>query len=332
MKILFGNVIRNAGLGTLIVLAFIANAWAQDAPSVQGKVVDAQTNGLLQGAVIALDGTSHRARSGRDGAYRLDEIPAGTYTLRVSYVGFADYETEVTVGESATAQVPITLTRVYQVADEIVVQGHRFGQSKALNDQKEAANIKNIISEEQIQAFPDVNTAEVLQRVSGININRDNGEGRFVAMRGTPSAMTNITVNGQQVAYSNGENRAVELDVISAAQLSGIEVTKVLTPDMDADAVGGSINLQTRSAFDNEERVMKAKASIGENSLADDMHSRVDFDYADVFGANDNIGFSIGVNYRRTAVERHNNEQKWGSEDDVNDVEIPYAITNSEIH
>ncbi len=331
MKRLLINAIRNSGLGAIIVLVFLGNAWAQTAPSVKGSVVDAQTNGLLTGAQVVLQGTPHRARSGSDGRYRLDEVPAGEYTLSVSYVGFDTFSTSVNVSDSGTVSLPITLIREVRVADEVIVQGYRFGQSKALNDQKEAANIKNVISEEQIQAFPDLNTAEVLQRVSGISINRANGEGRFVAMRGTPSAMTNVTVNGQQVAYSNGENRAIELDVVSAAQLSGIEVTKVLTPDMDADAVGGSINLKTRSAFDQEERVMKVKVGFGDNSISDDTNSRASFDFADVFGANNNIGVSVGINYASTSAERHNNEQKWGSEDDVNDVEIPFALTNSEV-
>lgn len=325
------NAIKNTGLGAIIALVFLSNAWAQSAPAVRGTVVDDQTNGRLSGAQIALQGTPHRAKTGSDGNYRLDDVPAGDYTLSVSYVGFDTFSTEVTVDESGTVNLPITLRREVRIADEVVVQGYRFGQSKSLNDQKESANIKNIISEEQIQSFPDLNTAEVLQRVPGINIQRDNGEGRFVAMRGTPSAFTNITVDGQQVGYSNTENRSVELDVVSAAQLSGIEVTKVLTPDMDADAVGGSINLKTRSAFDSPERLMKAKLGLGENSISDGTHSRASFDFADVFGANDSIGFSIGVNYARTSAERHNNEQRWEDVDDINDVELPYALTNTEV-
>ncbi len=331
MKNMLENALRNSVLAVLMSLAVLGSAVAQTAPSVQGQVVDGQTEGLLSGALIALKDTPHRAKTGSDGRYRLDEIPAGEYTLIVTYVGFQPFETSVSVSSGGTVDLPITLARTVQVADEVVVQGFRFGQSKALNDQKEAANIKNIISEEQIQSFPDLNTAEVLQRVSGINIQRDNGEGRFVSMRGTPSAMTNITVNGQQVAYSNGENRSVELDVVSAAQLSGIEVTKVLTPDMDADAVGGSINLKTRSAFDSEERTMKVKVGLGENSISNGMHSRASFDFADVFGANENVGFSVGLNYARTSAERHNNEQKWEDQEDVNDVEIPYALSNTEV-
>jgi len=301
------------------------------APSVQGTVSDAQSSEFLPKAEISLKGTPYRSRSGDDGRYRFNEVPAGDYVLTVNYVGFEPFETQVTVTNSGSTILPITLNRIYRVVEDLVVQGFRFGQSKALNDQKEAANIKQILSEEQIRAFPDLNTAEVLQRVTGVSIQRDMGEGRFVALRGTPSVMTNVTVNGQQVAYSNAENRAVELDVISAAQLSGIEVTKVITPDMDADSVGGSINLKTRSAFDRREQLFKTTIGFGENSVADGTHSRASLDYANVFGADENVGLSISFNYASTAVERHGNEQKWGSEDTAAGLEIPYALTNSEV-
>jgi len=299
--------------------------------SVQGTVSDAQSSEFLPSAEVSLKGTPHRSRSGDDGRYRLGGVPAGDYVLTVTYVGFEPFEAEVTVTDSGSISLPIALNRVYRVVEDLVVQGFRFGQSKALNDQKEAANIKQILSEEQIRAFPDLNTAEVLQRVTGVSIQRDMGEGRFVALRGTPSVMTNVTVNGQQVAYSNSENRAVELDVISAAQLSGIEVTKVITPDMDADSVGGSINLKTRSAFDRQEQLFKTTIGFGENSISGGTHSRASLDYANVFGADENVGLSIGLNYASAAVERHGNEQKWGGENTTADAPIPYALTNSEV-
>ena len=234
MKKRLGNGLTAAGIAALAVLLCAGTALAQNGPSVQGTITETESGALLPGAEVSLDGTPYRTRSGSDGRYRLDGVPAGDYTLVVSYVGFEDFETAVTVAAGETVSLAIELDARYEFDEEIVVQAVRFGQSKALNEQKEAVNIKNVLSEEQIQSFPDLNTAEVLQRVAGIGIQRDSGEGRFVSMRGTPSAMTNVTVNGHQVGYSNTENRMVELDVISAAQLSGIEVTKVLTPDMDA--------------------------------------------------------------------------------------------------
>ena len=331
MKFLFASFLKNACAGALLAMVFAATASAQTAPSVQGVISDSQSNAFLPGAEVELEGTPYRAISASDGRYRLDGVPAGDYTLLVSYIGFKGFETVVSVSGSGTVILPIVLSRVYQVVEEMVVQGFRFGQSKALNDQKEAVNIKHILSEEQIKAFPDLNTAEVLQRVTGVSVQRSLGEGRFVGLRGTPSVMTNVTVNGQQVAYSNGENRAVELDVISAAQLTGIEVTKVLTPEMDADSVGGTINLKTRSAFDRRDRLFSTTVGFGGNSISEGTHSRASLDYSNVLGVNENFGVSIGLNFASTAAERHSNEQKWGSEDTADGAEIPYALTNSEV-
>lgn len=323
--------IRILGAAVIIVLAFATSAWAQSTASVRGTVTDESTNNFLPGAEISLQGTSYRARSGSDGRYRLDGVPPGTYTLAVSYIGYEDYSHEITIDDTGAVNYPIALVGSVRISDEIVVQGARFGESKALNDQKEAANIKNIISEEMIQSFPDLNTAEVLQRIPGVSIQRTMGEGRFVSMRGTPSSMTSVTVNGQQVAFSNESNRSVELDVVSAAQLTGIEVTKVLTPAMDADAVGGAINLKTRSAFDQEERVLNATVGLGMHSIADGAHSRAAFNYADVLGSSRKLGFALGLNYARTSGERHNNEQRWDDVEDQDGVELPYALTNTEV-
>ncbi len=331
MKAHLAKTLRSVGLVGLAALAAATTAWGQSDVSVRGTITDESTNQFLPGAEVVLDGTPYRARSGSDGRYRLESIPPGTYVLRVSYVGYEDYSHEVTIDEGGDVNYTILLVRSWQVSDEIVVQGARFGQSKALNDQKEAVNIKNIISEEQIQAFPDLNTAEVLQRIPGISIQRSMGEGRFASMRGTPSTMTSVTINGQQVAFSNESNRSVELDVVSAAQLTGIEVTKVLTPDMDADAVGGAINLKTRSAFDEESRILNATLGLGMHSIADGTHSRAAFNYADVIGPSRKLGFALGANFARTSNERHNNEQRWGEEEDQAGTEIPYALRNTEV-
>ena len=184
MKKRLGNGLTAAGIAALAVLLCAGTALAQNGPSVQGTITEKESGALLPGAEVSLDGTPYRTRSGSDGRYRLDGVPAGDYTLVVNYVGFEDFEASVTVTAGETASMPIELDARYEFDEEIVVQAVRFGQSKALNEQKEAVNIKNVLSEEQIQSFPDLNTAEVLQRVAGIGIQRDSGEGRFVSMRG----------------------------------------------------------------------------------------------------------------------------------------------------
>lgn len=322
---------RHWFMALIVAILTITSVSAQTSGTIRGVVSDEETEGFLPGAAVVLQGTKYYAVTGDDGQYSISNVAPGSYTLTVSFIGFGDYSSEVTVGSSGeTVTHSFALKPSFETLGEISVKGVRFGQSKALNDQKESVNIKNVISEEQIQSFPDLNTAEVLQRVSGVTIQRDNGEGRFIALRGTAPQLTNVTVNGQQVAFSNSSSRVVELDVISAAQLSGIEVTKVITPDMDANAIGGSVNLKTRSAFDQNKRLLNATIGGGQNSIADGSNYRFAANYADVLGEKENIGFSIGTNFARTSRERHNNEHKWGDEEDVDDNELPFALGDTQ--
>lgn len=318
---------RRSAIAVAVSLIAVSGAMAQTSSSVSGVISNAGNGSFLPGAVVALQGTKHRAVAGKDGRYRLFGVAPGNYTMTVSYVGFEDFEVDVIVTESGeTIMQSAALAAALGEIEEVAVQGYLFGNSKSLNDQKEAANIKKVISEEQIASFPDLNTADVLSRVSGVSIQRSNGEGRFISMRGTAPRMTAITINGEQVAFSNGDNRSVELDVVSAAQLSGIEVSKVITPDMDATAIGGSVDLKTRGAFDYNERRIAFDAGVGQNSIADGEDYRMSGSYSDVFGAEENIGVSFGTNFARTNTEEHGVESRWEEQEDVDGNVLPYAF------
>lgn len=306
-------------------------AVAQEQGTVRGIVMNSVNDAHLAGATVELVGTPHTVTTGDTGRYRLTGVAPGTYQIRVSYISFEEYVNDITVSGDGAVDYDIRLTPALGDLEEVMVMGARLGESQALNEQKEAANIKNVVSEELIEAFPDLNTAEVLQRVPGITIQRDMGEGRFVSIRGTTPAATQVLINGQQVAFSNENNRQVELDVVSAAQLSGIEVSKVITSDMDATAIGGTINLKTRGAFDYSDMLLNARAGLGQNSIADDLNYNAEVNFADTFGADNNIGFSLGVNFARTERERHNNEHRWDDEEDVNGNELPMELGNTEI-
>lgn len=322
------NKMTKAGcLGIAVGVFILDPTWALAEGTVKGIVSDRTSHGFLPGAVVSLKGTRYRAVTGNDGRYRFEDVPPGNYKLVVSYIGYDSYEVDIAVADDdSTILKSIALNHSYDTLEEVIVQGARFGHSKSLNDRKEAVNIKNIVSEEMIKSFPDLNTAEVLQRVSGVSIQRSNGEGRFVALRGTAPRFTRVTINGQQAAFSNGENRSVELDVVSAAQLSGIEVTKVVTPDMDANAIGGTVNLITRGAFDSDGMVLKVNAGGGGNTNASGTNARFSASYSDIFGSNENIGVSLAGNFARTNTRSDSNEARWGDRDDVNDNVIPLAL------
>lgn len=332
MKTIFTKSIKLRITGLLFIVLSITSVFAQTNGSIRGTVSDGETKGYLIGATVILKGTKYHAVTGSDGGYVIPDVKPGTYTLTISYIGFNDYSSEVTVSnDGSTVSHAVEMKPMFETLGEVTVKGNRFGTSKALNEQKESANIVNIVSEEQIQSFPDLNTAEVLQRVSGVTIQKSGGEGRFVAMRGTAPNMTNVTINGAQVAFSNGEKRVVELDVVSADQLSGIEVTKVITPEMDANSIGGTVNLKTRSAFDRGTMRLDARIQGGKQSVSDGGNFQASTNYSDVYGENKNIGFSMGANFQRTNRESHSNQHKWGDRDDVDDNVIPMALRDTEV-
>ena len=141
------------------------------------------------------------------------------------------------------------------------------GQAKALNQQKESLNIQNVVSADQIGRFPDPNAAEATQRIPGITIERDQGEGRYVQVRGTEARLNSMMINGERIPSPEGDIRAVALDVVPADLLESIEVSKALTADMDADSIGGAVNLITKGA--PEKPRLSLTAGFGYNKMSE---------------------------------------------------------------
>ena len=311
----------------LIIIVAPGIVQAQETGKIVGTVSDADRNEFLPGANIFLDGTSFGAASDRQGEFVIFKVPPGTYTLKVTYVGYEEYSAEVTVPtEGGYVGHDVGMTVAYLQTDDIVVEGLREGQAKALNQQKTAANIKNIVSQEQMQRFPDLNTAEVLQRVPAISITRDQGEGRYVLIRGTEARLNAMSVNGERIASPENEERYVGLDVISTNQVASIEVTKALTPDMDADAIGGSVNMITKSAFDFDRPKLFISAGAGYGDLRGEPLYQGDLSYSNRFGGNKEWGYTINGNFYDSNRGSDNNEMEWGNVDDVNDNELPWAL------
>jgi TonB-dependent receptor len=132
------------------------------------------------------------------------------------------------------------------------VRATRDAQALALNQQRSSENYKNVISADLLGRFPDANLAESTQRIPGVSIERDQGEGRYVNVRGAPLEFTSVSVDGVPLSAPNASRRTVELDTIPADVIAALEVTKALTPDMDGDAIAGQINIVTQSALDRD--------------------------------------------------------------------------------
>lgn len=329
----------NRGFGSLfctflcIIMVFsTVSLEAQTRGTITGRVTDSATGDFLPGANVLIRGTSFGAATNMRGEYRIFNVPLGTFTVVVSYIGYDDHTADVTVTASqrqVTHDVALSMGAVQ--ADVIVVEGIREGQMKALSQQRTAPNIKNVVADEQMQRFPDLNTAEVLQRIPAVSVTRDQGEGRYVLVRGTEARLNAVAINGERIASPEGEERFVGLDAISAAQVSAIEVTKAITPDMDADVIGGAVNLVTRSAFDSEKPIFRISAGSGYGDLMGKPLYQGDFVFARRLGANQNIGLTVSGNYYQSNRGSDNTEMEWGDEDDVDDNELPWVLQDLQL-
>jgi len=308
-------------------LLVTGSLFAQNQGRIIGLVMDASNGEYLPGANIVLVGTYLGASTMRDGDFVVENVPYGTYDLKVSYIGYKDLVQKVTVSEAQpVVKLVLKIQQTAVKGGEVTVVGFREGQMKALSQQMSAVNIKNVVSREEMEKFPDMNTADALKRVPGINIQRSLGEGRFVYLRGTEPRMTNITVDGQAIASPQDEERFIGLDVVNASQLAEIQVTKALTPDMDGDAIGGTINLVTRSAFDNRGQVLKLEGGSGYSNLPDDPLYRGSLTYSNLLGKKKNFGITVSGNWYRNNIGAHSDEFDWGNETDVVGNTIPFAL------
>ncbi|GAA4270768.1 TonB-dependent receptor [Aquimarina gracilis] len=254
--------------------------YGQESRVVRGTVIDPDANLPLFGAtVVLLDSTGNTITgviTNEFGEFVIRTKTTGKATLQASYIGFSTRSFGVELDESEINVGSIILTTDAAELDQVVVIGNVEGKSKALNLQRTSDNIKNVVSADLIGRFPDLNVAEALQRVSGVNISRDKGEGSTVSIRGTPLNYTTIQINGEQIPSvqvdGSGGSRTESLDLIPADQLAFMEVTKVPTPDMDGDAIGGTVNLKTAVAR-RYDLGIKAESGFGYNDISSGLNS-----------------------------------------------------------
>jgi len=234
----------------LVLLNSVSGAFSQT--MVSGIISDSNGGATLPFANVVIKGTTTGTTTNLNGEYRLP-INAGTYTLVASFMGYESKEQTVVVGEGENVAVDFSLVAESIMGEEVVVTAMMLGQKAAISSQLNAAGIVNAVSEEQIQELPDANAGDALGRLPGISLKRSGGEAQNIVLRGLNEKFSSIQLNGVQVPSTDGESRGVDLSMFSLSSLAGIEVTKALTPDMDADAIAGSVNLVTKKASSNPE-------------------------------------------------------------------------------
>ena len=290
---------------TFISLLFVNIMFAGD---VSGRVSDAKSGDFLPGANVVLDGTNYGVSSDRSGMFKINNVPEGSYTLKVTYIGYGDYSETITIGsESMIVNVPLSVD--YVAMEAVNVTGLSQGQAKALSQQRSAGNIKNVVSRDQMEKFPDQNVADVLQRLPGIALESDHGEGRYVQIRGAEATLNTTTINGVKVP-SPEDVRKISLDIIPSYSLGSVEVTKAITPDMDGDAIGGHVNLITKNAFDYDGQFIEAKVAGGHRPLYGKSGSMGAFTYGNQF-MNGKLGLIVSSSYEFNDMKTDNIELEW---------------------
>jgi TonB-dependent receptor len=303
----------------LIVLMGISSLYAQFG-TITGQVTDAETGERLPGANVIVKGTSFGDASGVDGRYAINRIPTGSYTLEISYLGYENQTSSVTVESNATQTANFSLQPAALEGEQVVVMGVRAaGQARALNQQMNAVNIKNVVASDQIGRFPDPSVPDALQRLPGVSIVRDQGEGRYITVRGGSASMTSVMINGENVPSPEGEERSIAMDAVPVDLLEAVEVSKAITPDLDADAIGGAVNLVTKRAPDN--MIYSVEVGGGYNKIRNDPSGTVAGTFGDRFN-DGKLGLLVSGTFSRRNFGSDNIEPAYdlgdpGLNDDV---------------
>ncbi len=295
-----------------LLLALILMFSGMQAASITGYVSDIRGGMPLAGANLILQGTEKGAATDQNGAYIIYDVPEGEQELVVTYIGYQEQSQKITV-QSGVQTVNFQLESGIVQGEEVLVLGDRLrGQAVALNMQKMNDKITNIVAADQIGRFPDANIGDALKRIPAIHVDYDQGEARFVNIRGTESRLNSVMVNGDRLPSAEAEIRAVQVDLIPADMVQTIEVSKAITADMDADAIGGAINLVTRSSPRGQR--LSATMGSGYNLLSERPIWNGNLIYGNRF-MNNKIGFVLSASIHDHHLGSHNSEGEWGFDD-----------------
>lgn len=316
---------RKLALASAVALFASAGAVAPaQAQTVSGELTDSTRNALYEGAVVRIVELGLSGTTDSRGRFRFSDVEPGNYTLEIRYVGAPLYTREITVGPDGLALGEVVLgegSDNYVALEEVLVTGQSAAMAGAINQQRAADNIKSVLDSDTMGQFPDQNVAEALRRVSGISVENDQGEGRYVVIRGMDPDLNSTSING--VRASSSENRrAMQLDVIPSDVLDGLEVQKSLTPDMDGDAIGGSINVKTLSAFSRKGMYLKGRVEGGYNDIREDWNPKGSIAGSNIFElANGRrLGVAGALSWQDRKLRTDNSEaDDWDVADNGND-------------
>ncbi|HEY1483256.1 MAG TPA: TonB-dependent receptor [Candidatus Acidoferrum sp.] len=234
-------------LCALLTLGVVNLVAQTDKGSISGHVTDT-SGAVLQGASIELQPTGIIVVSDKQGGYFVNALNPGTYTITVTYVGFSLFTKvfEIKAGQTTTLDVNMEVT---SQKDQVLVTAERAsGEAEEVNRQRTADNIMQVLTNEVIISLPNANIADAVGRLPSVSLERDEGEGKYVQVRGTEPRLTNGTIDGVSIPSPESGARQIKFDAIPADIVESVEINKTLQANMDGDGIGGSVNLVTKTA------------------------------------------------------------------------------------
>jgi len=241
----------------LIALMIICIAVIQELDSmgnrIKGKVTDSETGEELTGATVIIKELNKGSFAGLDGSYLIKDIPKGTYILQCSFIGYTKSEQTIQVNDTSNITINFKLSLASKEIEQIIVSAQNIKSTEMgakISEQKALQTI-NVVSARTIELSPDINMAGVLQRMSGITLDKSSSaSGQYALLRGMDKRYNYTLVNGIKIPSTHNKHRYVSLELFPSDMVDRVEVTKALTPNMEADAIGGSVNLIMKNAPD----------------------------------------------------------------------------------
>jgi TonB-dependent receptor len=289
-----------------VAAAFMALLWAAvmlaspESGEIKGRVMDSSGQ-ALPGATVRVDPPGLTAVTDFEGYFVLSRLATGPAKVVASYIGFVSATQDVTVENASVVRLEFKLAQDERVKEDVVVTASRErGEVEALNERKNSENVVNVLPEEVITSLPNANVADALGRVPSVSLERDEGEGKYVQVRGLEPRLTNVTINGIHIPSVSGSNenfgRQIKLDAFPSDLVGELQLYKTTSADQDGDALGGSVNIVTRAA--GNEPAMNLSVIGGHTDIIGGRYNyQVAGNYSSRLGSEKEFGVVLGGTY-----------------------------------
>lgn len=277
-----------------LAFIFIPRLASAQSGTVTGTVIDAETSEFLAGVKIAIEESGQSISTDNDGRYTLSRISSGNHTLTVELNGYNNKKVSVSVGNGEQVVQNVELAGSFVEGDKIFEIANNRGQALALNRQRQTINNKSSITSEQMDRFGDRSIQDALARITGVQVG-NHGE---INIRGVGRDAHYVTLNGQRMGTTGKGDRSFDLNSISTDMIQELEIIKVITPDMDADALSGSININTRRPIGHERELNARFGGVLNTGLMEHTNSgsRASVNYAD--SPRDDLSITVNLDHQ----------------------------------